>query len=150
MRSQDIDLQIAALKAAGCTNIYYDNGVSGLNIDRPGLSQARAVLQPGDTLTVRDGARISRSVADLIALLAEFRKKGVQVVELNVPENSHPGIDEPLRQFLAHAHVPDMRRPAARQAAGRFLRLVITYAAAGLSRCRGSIASNLPRSSRRT
>ena len=88
MRSQDIDLQITALKAAGCTDIYYDNGTSGRNLDRPGLSQARAALQSGDTLKVRDRARISRSLPDFIALRAEFREKGVQVVELDAPENA--------------------------------------------------------------
>ena len=47
---------------------------------------------------------------------------------------SRRDIGDLLRELLTHAHVGDMRRPAAYQAAGRFLRLVITYAAAGLSR----------------
>ncbi len=36
---QNLDMQIAALKAAGCTEIFTDHGLSGADFQRPGLSR---------------------------------------------------------------------------------------------------------------
>ena len=39
---QNLDLQIDALKKAGCEKIFTDEGISGITIERDGLSQAAA------------------------------------------------------------------------------------------------------------
>jgi DNA invertase Pin-like site-specific DNA recombinase len=38
IEDQDLTAQMDALKAAGCEKIFADRGMSGLSIDRPGLS----------------------------------------------------------------------------------------------------------------
>lgn len=50
---QHLDMQINALKEAGChhDNIYIDK-VSGARKERPGLDACIATLQTGDTLLV--------------------------------------------------------------------------------------------------
>lgn len=76
---QDLGLQIAALNAAGCERIYEDKK-SGKNLDRPGWKQCRRDLRAGDTLVIWKLDRLGRSALDLINLLDEFRREGIDFV----------------------------------------------------------------------
>lgn len=66
---QNLDLQRAALRAAGCDEIYEDLGVSGSADEREGLTQAMAALTPGDVLVVWRLDRLGRSLIRLIELI---------------------------------------------------------------------------------
>ncbi|KPM22447.1 hypothetical protein AAJ72_11130 [Citromicrobium sp. RCC1885] len=61
---QNIDLQIDALQAAGCNRIFEDH-ISGVKSDRPGLGEAFRALKPQDTLVVWRLDRLARSMRDL-------------------------------------------------------------------------------------
>jgi predicted site-specific integrase-resolvase len=50
-RDQNLDLQLDALKKAGCDRIYEDT-ISGTKSRRPALDQALDALRDGDTLVV--------------------------------------------------------------------------------------------------
>ena len=41
---QNLNLQIDALKAAGCETIFTDEGISGVTIERDGLSQVLGAM----------------------------------------------------------------------------------------------------------
>lgn len=73
---QNLDRQRRALSAAGCGRVFADTG-SGRTAARPQPAACRAYLPPGDTLVVGSLDRLSRSLADLIALVAELRTTGV-------------------------------------------------------------------------
>lgn len=62
---QSLDLQIDALRGAGCEKIFKDHGVSGVAAERPGLERALKALSPGDTFTVWRLDRLARSMLDL-------------------------------------------------------------------------------------
>ncbi|MGH6679925.1 MAG: recombinase family protein, partial [Bradyrhizobium sp.] len=62
---QNLDLQRAALKAAGCDPVFEDQ-VSGMAVRRPGLDQALARLGAGDSLVVWRLDRLGRSLPHLI------------------------------------------------------------------------------------
>lgn len=49
---QNLDLQISALQAAGCSAIFTNQGLSGANFQRPGLRKALRQLQDGDMIVV--------------------------------------------------------------------------------------------------
>src|SRR5438067_8351487 len=49
---QQLHLQLDALTPAGCTQIFHDEGISGAQVQRPGLDAALAALTPGDVLVV--------------------------------------------------------------------------------------------------
>ena len=51
-KSQKLDMQIVALKSAGCEVIFTDQGVSGKITKRKGLSAVISSLCMGDTLVV--------------------------------------------------------------------------------------------------
>ena len=73
---QNLDLQLDALRAAGCEKIYEDH-VSGTMTSRPGLKQAMAALRAGDTLTVWRLDRLGRSLAHLISVVEELRQRQI-------------------------------------------------------------------------
>jgi len=65
---QNLDLQISALKTAGCELIFKDHGVSGCRTDRPELEKALEALNAGDTLIIWRLDRMSRSLKHLIEI----------------------------------------------------------------------------------
>ena len=73
---QNLDLQIDALKAAGCEKVFHDK-ITSLKEERKGLNEALAFLRPGDVLVVWKLDRLGRTLKHLIELVATFNKKGI-------------------------------------------------------------------------
>lgn len=76
-QDQNLDLQIEALNKAGCQKIF-DDKISGSRAERPGLAKALEMLREGDTLVVWKLDRLGRSVKNLVDLVGELHKQGVQ------------------------------------------------------------------------
>ncbi len=76
-QDQNLELQIEALTKAGCKKIFEDK-VSGSRAERPGLSKALETVREGDTLVVWKLDRLGRSVKNLVDLVGELQKEGVQ------------------------------------------------------------------------
>ncbi|WP_308218703.1 recombinase family protein [Ciceribacter sp. RN22] len=74
---QRLDLQLQALKAAGCERIFSDHGESGTQFERTGLDATLAQLRPGDTLVVWRLDRLGRSLSALVGLLEKLGRRGV-------------------------------------------------------------------------
>jgi DNA invertase Pin-like site-specific DNA recombinase len=73
---QNLDLQLEALKRAGCKRLFTDTA-SGATTKRPQLTKCLKVLKVGDTLIVWKLDRLGRSLRDLIALLDDLKARGV-------------------------------------------------------------------------
>ncbi len=73
---QNLDLQIDALKRAGCETIYKDHGVSGVKDKRQGLDAAIKATRENDILIVWKLDRLGRSLAFLIKLVESLRERG--------------------------------------------------------------------------
>ena len=73
---QLLDRQQHALAEAGCLRVFADK-LSGKDADRPELAACLDYLRPGDTLVVPSLDRLSRSLADLIAIVTTLRRQGV-------------------------------------------------------------------------
>jgi DNA invertase Pin-like site-specific DNA recombinase len=63
---QDENLQVDALRSAGCEHLFTDT-ISGAKAERRGLAEALAFLRPGDTLVVWKLDRAGKSLQHLIA-----------------------------------------------------------------------------------
>lgn len=74
---QNLDLQIDALKKAGCEKICTDR-MTGATKERPGLTEAFKFLRAGDTLVVWKLDRLGRSVKGLVELASSLQTQGVQ------------------------------------------------------------------------
>lgn len=79
---QKLDLQLTALRGAGCCRIFEDRGCSGSVMSRPGLDRLLHSLQPGHTLVVWRLDRLGRSLAGLIHLVDELGRRGVDFQSL--------------------------------------------------------------------
>ncbi len=73
---QNPDVQLAALKQAGCKRIFTDKA-SGAHATRPELTTCLKALNAGDTLIVWKLDRLGRSLRDLIGLLDDLKTRGV-------------------------------------------------------------------------
>ncbi|WP_422759265.1 recombinase family protein [Paenarthrobacter sp. C1] len=80
-RDQNLDLQLGALKGAGCDRIFEDT-VSGTKAGRPGLAKALDTLREGDTLIVWKLDRLGRSVKDLLDFAEGLNDRGIGFVSL--------------------------------------------------------------------
>lgn len=74
---QNMDLQLAALNAAGCAEVLSDEGFSGADFARPGLTKLLRILRRGDTLTVWRLDRLGRSLFELLKLVRDLNERGI-------------------------------------------------------------------------
>ena len=79
---QNLDLQIRALKRAGCAEIFRDEGVSAVAPERPQFTAALASLRPGDTLVIWKMDRAFRSLIHALHVLEELEQRGVEFQSL--------------------------------------------------------------------
>lgn len=80
-QDQNLDLQTEALTRAGCEKIYEDK-ISGVRTERPGLVRTLEMLREGDTLVVWKLDRLVRSVKQLVDMVGELHKLGIQFKSL--------------------------------------------------------------------
>jgi DNA invertase Pin-like site-specific DNA recombinase len=73
---QNLDLQLSALKQAGCEQIYTDK-VSGTKATRPGLEDAFSHLRSGDTFVVWRLDRLGRSLRHLIDTVTDLQERSI-------------------------------------------------------------------------
>jgi DNA invertase Pin-like site-specific DNA recombinase len=83
-REQNLDLQLDALKKAGCKTIYQDIA-SGVKSERRALVEMLNNLREGDILIIWKLDRLGRSLKNLVELVATLMKKGVGLKSLNDP-----------------------------------------------------------------
>ncbi len=79
--SQDLNLQIDALKAEGCTLIFTDKA-SGVKAKRSGFEECMKKLKKGDTLVVWRLDRLGRSMPHLVSIITELKEKGIEFKSL--------------------------------------------------------------------
>src|SRR5271163_4347930 len=73
---QDLELQVAALKAAGCNIIRFEKRSGTSTAGRDELRAILDFIRPGDTLMVTRIDRLARSIGDLQDIVRELRRKG--------------------------------------------------------------------------
>jgi DNA invertase Pin-like site-specific DNA recombinase len=80
-QDQNLGLQIDALTKAGCEKLFQEK-MSGSRAARPEFSKALETMRQGDTLVVWKLDRLGRSVKNLVDLVGELHKQGVQFKSL--------------------------------------------------------------------
>jgi DNA invertase Pin-like site-specific DNA recombinase len=84
-KAQHVDNQVERLVAAGIDreHIYVDDGVSGRKASRPAWDELLGKLRKGDRLITVSMTRIGRSTQNLLDIMQEFARRGVDVVFLD-------------------------------------------------------------------
>ncbi len=97
---QDLDIQITALKAAGC-DVIRSEKVSGTSTN--GRAELRTLLdfiRKGDTLVVTRIDRLARSIADLAGIVRELEAKGASLKATEQPINTGSAAGRAFPQML--------------------------------------------------
>lgn len=95
--AQSLDLQLDALRQAGCERVFTDYA-SGAQAQRTGLTEALSHLRAGDSLVIWKLDRLGRSVKGLVDLVSSLAERNVQFRSLT------DGIDTstPAGRFFFH------------------------------------------------
>lgn len=88
---QSPEMQINALRAAGCEKIFTETA-SGGKVERPELQKAKSFLRDGDQLVVWKLDRLARSITQLIETVKELESRNIEFRSLteNI-DTSSPG-----------------------------------------------------------
>ncbi|MEN0067929.1 MAG: recombinase family protein [Myxococcota bacterium] len=89
---QSLDAQLDALQDAGCERVFEDR-VSGVRAERPGLTQALETARAGDILVITKLDRIGRSLKHLVSLVTELAERdvGLRVLSGEIDTTSSQG-----------------------------------------------------------
>jgi DNA invertase Pin-like site-specific DNA recombinase len=83
-REQSFDLQVDALRAAGCDKIYTE-AVSGARTERAVLDELLRNIRPEDVLVIWKLDRLGRSLKHLVDLVGTLMEKGIGLRSLRDP-----------------------------------------------------------------
>ena len=78
-----LEAQVRHLEKKGCNKVFVEE-LSSVAANRPQLEAALEWVREGDVLVVTKLDRLARSVADLVAITATLRKKGVALRVLSI------------------------------------------------------------------
>lgn len=81
---QDLALQRAALRTAGCKRVYEEK-VSGAKRDRPELARLLDQVRPGDVIVVSRLDRLARSTRDLLEIAEQLNEAEAGLRSLGEP-----------------------------------------------------------------
>lgn len=81
---QSLEMQVAALKEAGCEEVFTDK-ISGARSSRPALDAMIQTLRKGDEVMVWKMDRLGRTLLTMIGILEKIGAKGVGVASLTEP-----------------------------------------------------------------
>lgn len=89
---QNASSQEDSLRAAGVDKIFIDT-FTGTKTSRPELDKLRDQLRTGDTLVITRLDRLGRSAKDLLTIVSDLEKLGVQleVIEQNIDTSTPEG-----------------------------------------------------------
>lgn len=87
---QNTDLQINALRDAGCARIFQDK-ITGTAQTRDGLDHALASIGPGEKLVVWKLDRLGRSIPHVMTVIAQLDDRGASLISLT--ENFDTGTE---------------------------------------------------------
>ncbi|WP_165185090.1 recombinase family protein [Caulobacter soli] len=97
---QTTDLQLDALKAAGCHPIFQDT-ISGASRKRAGLEQALATIKPGGRLVVWKLDRLGRDFRDLNDIADELHARGAHFISLTEGIDTSSPVGEVIFRLLS-------------------------------------------------
>lgn len=78
---QNLDLQLDALKRAGCDQVFQDV-ITGKSRKRPGLDRLMTEIKSGDTVVIWRVDRLGRNFHHLVTVAEELRLLGANIVSI--------------------------------------------------------------------
>jgi DNA invertase Pin-like site-specific DNA recombinase len=97
---QSLNLQLDALRAAGCTRIFTDK-LSGKSRKRAGLDDALAALNMGDQIVVWRLDRLGRNFRHLVDIADELRERGVNLISISEGIDTSSNVGEIIFRLMS-------------------------------------------------
>ena len=97
---QDLEIQLAALRAAGCDVIRSEKRSGKSTEGRAELRTILDFLRKGDVLTVTRIDRLARSIADLAVIVRELEFKGAALKAIEQPIDTSTAAGRAFLQML--------------------------------------------------
>ena len=110
-KEQHLDMQLEALKAAGCEKIFSEK-MTGRQQNRPELDACLSFLREGDTLVVYKLDRLGRSLKNILTLLEDFKNRGIQFTSLQDNISTEGGAFAQFERDLIYERTQEGRRIA--------------------------------------
>lgn len=114
---QNLDLQLDALRAAGCHRIFRDC-ITGGTYKRPGFEKALNALEPGDELVVWKLDRFGRSTLETVLIVLDLDRRGIGFRSLTESFDIKTAIGKGVLAFLAAIAEDERERIRLRTRAG--------------------------------
>jgi DNA invertase Pin-like site-specific DNA recombinase len=140
-KDQNLDLQIDALKNAGCEKIFQEK-LSAAK-DRPELNSLMSQLRVGDTVVVWKLDRLGRSLKHLIDLMTIFKQEVVDFISLS--DNIDTTTPQGRLIFNMFASFAEFERELIGERTRAGLEAVKLKRGSGGGRTRGLSKENLPK-----
>ena len=115
---QNLDAQIAALEAAGCTMVRTETGDGATLAGRPKLGTILEFIHPGETLVVTRIDRLARSMRDLQVIVATLKDKGVHLAATEQPVDTSTAAGKAFFDMLGVFAESETNQRRERQAEG--------------------------------
>lgn len=112
-KDQNLESQRQQLVAAGCYDVYADQGKPGATMVRPELDACIRALQPGNTLVVTTLDRLGRTVRGLVELLDTLKER--QIAFRSLAEGIDTTTMQGRKMFALLASVAEMERELIRE-----------------------------------
>ncbi len=111
-KDQKLDLQIDALKNAGCEKIFSDV-ISGASRERPNLNAMLEQCRAGDTIVVYKLDRLGRSLIHLVNLVNKLMEDGIHLQSLT--DNIDTSTSQGKLMFNVFASLAEFERDLIRE-----------------------------------
>lgn len=85
---QNLDVQITALKAVGCTNMFVEK-ISAVSAKRPMFNLMIKFAERGDTVLFHSLSRMGRDLPQILGILREMTADGIEWRSLTEPHLDH-------------------------------------------------------------
>lgn len=115
---QSLEVQLAALKAAGCETIRAEKMSGTTRQGRKELERLMAEIRAGDVLTITRIDRLARSISDLLNIVAELHKRGAALRSTEQPVDATTPTGRAFLQMLGVFAELENSMRAERQKAG--------------------------------
>jgi len=93
---QSLEIQLAKLKATGCTEIFSEKKSGTKRNKREELKNCMKYIRKGDVLVITKLDRLARSMVDLMNIKTELKDKGATLEILDQPELNESSISGDL------------------------------------------------------
>ena len=82
-------------------DVYYEDKLSGANMDRPEFRKMLEQLRSGDTVMVLSIDRIGRNLRELINLFSDFQERGINIIAVNQGIDTSTRVGQMFFAFMA-------------------------------------------------